>query len=69
MVTLYTTHCPNCTALERMHKTKGIEFDTVEDKDEIVEVGRANNILSAPILKVDDKVYKFTDALKWVRGQ
>lgn len=69
MVTLYTTHCPNCTALERMLKTKGIEFDTVEDKDEIVEVGRANNILSAPILKVDDKVYKFTDALKWVRGQ
>lgn len=69
MITLYTTHCPNCTALERMLKTKGIEFDIVDDKDKIVEMGRANNILSAPILQVDDKVYKFTDAIKWAREQ
>ena len=69
MITLYTTHCPNCTALEKMLKAKNIEFDIVEDKDKIIEVGRANNILSAPILKVDDEVYKFMDALKWVKKQ
>lgn len=67
-MTLYTTHCPNCQAIESMLKKKNLEFDIVDDKDEIVEVGRANKILSAPILEVDGKFYKFADALKVIRS-
>ena len=67
--TIYTTHCPNCTMLESKLKLKGIHFDTIDDKDIIVSIGRANNILSAPILEVDGTFYKLQDALKWVNMQ
>ena len=69
MVTLYSTHCPNCNALESLLKAKNIEYEIVDDKDKIVEVGRACNILSAPILVVEDKPYKFIDAVKWVKSK
>lgn len=69
MVKLYTTHCPNCKALEMKLKAKGIEFEEVEDKDIIVEKGRENHILSAPFLEVDGQFYKFVDALKWANNQ
>lgn len=66
MVTLYTTHCPMCGVLEKKLRGAKIEFDTVDDKDTVVNIGRENKIMSAPILKVDDKVMNFTDAVKWV---
>jgi len=69
MIKLYTTHCPNCKALESMLQKNGLEYEEIEDKDVIVEVGRANNILSAPILEVDGVFYKFADALKFLRSQ
>ena len=68
MTKLYTTHCPNCKALEKMLQTKGIEYEAIEDKDTMVEVGRKANILSAPILEVDGTFYKFADALKYLRN-
>ena len=66
MVTLYTTHCPMCGVLEKKLKAAKIEFDTVDDKEAVVNIGRENKIMSAPILKVDDKDMNLTDAVKWV---
>ena len=68
MVTLYTTHCPMCNVLEKKLKEAKIEFDTVDDKDTVVKIGKENRIMSAPILKVDDNVMNFTDAVKWVNN-
>lgn len=66
MVTLYTTHCPMCGVLEKKLKASNIEFDTVDDIDTVVNIGKENGIMSAPILKVDDKVMGFAEAVKWV---
>lgn len=57
-----------CNVLEKKLKEAKIEFDVVDDRDAVVNLGRENKILSAPILKVDDKVMNFTDAVKWVNN-
>ena len=45
---------------------KKVDFEMVDDTDTVVEVGRANHILSAPILKVDEKFYDFSGAVKFI---
>ena len=42
-----------------------IEFNTNENVDEMIELG----FMSAPMLKVDDKMMDFTEAIKWVGEQ
>lgn len=69
MIKLYTINCPNCKALESMLDKKGVEYEKIEDKDEIVEKGREVHILSAPFLEVDGEYLKFVDAMKWVSKQ
>ena len=47
-------------------KQKGIEYTENDDVDYMInELG----IHSAPALRVDDVVYNFTDAVKWVNEQ
>ena len=46
-----------------------IEYEKIEDKDEIVEKGREVHILSAPFLEVDGEYLKFVDAMKWASKQ
>lgn len=64
-VTMYTTHCPRCRVLDLKLKEKKIAYEEVSDIDEIRSLG----ILSVPYLKVDDKLYNFTEAIKWVGEQ
>jgi len=64
LVTLYTTHCPQCAILENLLKEKGIEYSTVDDTYEMIQLG----IRSAPCLGVDDKIMKFPDAYNWVQN-
>lgn len=65
-VVLYSTHCPKCNILEKKLTQKGINFTIVDDNSEVVKVGRANKIMSAPILKVDEKVMDFSSANGWL---
>lgn len=64
-VILYTTHCPKCEVLEKKLKQKNIDFIIETDIKEIISMG----FLSAPILKVDEKVMDFSDANKWINLQ
>lgn len=66
MITLYSTHCPKCKIIEMKLAQKKVDFEMVDDTDAVVEVGRANHILSAPILKVDEKFYDFSGAVKFI---
>jgi len=66
MITLYSTHCPKCKIIEMKLAQKKVEFEMVDDPDTVVEVGRANHILSAPILKADDKFFDFQGAVKFI---
>ena len=65
MVTLYTTHCPQCRVLEAKLKQKNIEYNEVTDINVMEELG----ILSAPVLAVGDELLLFKDAVTWVNKQ
>lgn len=64
-IKLYTTHCPQCKALEMKLNKKSIEYTTSDDVEEMKKLGFA----AAPILQVDDKYYNFSEAVKWVNVQ
>ena len=63
MITLYSTHCPQCTLLEKQLKQKNIEFTICDDVAKMLSLGFS----SAPILDVDGTLMRFADALKWVK--
>ena len=65
MITLYTTHCPKCRVIEKKLTQKGIQYTEVSDLEEMEKLG----FRSAPMLKVDDKLYNFGDANRWIMNQ
>ena len=61
-VTLYTTGCPKCAVLKAKLDTKGVEFDTVTNTEEMARKG----FEYLPILEVDGVIYDFAKAIKWI---
>lgn len=66
MVKLYSTHCPKCNVLEKKLKENNIEFEIIDDVDEVVAFGREHEINSAPILDFDGKIMDFIAANKYL---
>lgn len=64
MLTLYTTHCPLCSVLEKKLKAKNIDFVMVDDTSKILELG----FNSVPVLQIDDKFLTFTDANNYINS-
>lgn len=67
MITLYSTHCPKCKVVEMKVKQLNLECNIIDDTDEVVAVGKAHGIQSAPILQVDDNYYDFNSAIKYLK--
>lgn len=65
MITLYSTYCPRCKVLETKLNQKGIEFKIVENIEEMEKLG----IQSVPMLKIDDNIMNFTEAITWINNQ
>lgn len=65
MVILYSTHCPRCNVLKEKLEDKDIEFTEVNDVDEMLKL----NIMSAPMLKVNDDLLDFKRANDWINKQ
>ena len=66
-ITLYTIGCPKCKILARKLDEIKLNYNTVSDIDKIIEVGKSCNIMSAPILQVNDKYYDFSGAMKIIK--
>ena len=62
-ITLFSTHCPKCLILDKKLKEKGITFNVITDMNTIIETG----FKTVPLLKVDDKIMEFSEAIQWVR--
>ena len=45
-ITLYSTHCPQCRALETKLQRKNIEYNIIDDKDVMLSLG----FKAAPVL-------------------
>lgn len=65
MITLYSTHCPQCKALQMKLDRKKIDYTICDSREKMKELG----FTSAPILDVDGTTYIFTEAIKWVNSQ
>ena len=65
MITLYSTHCPQCKALEMKLNKKKIKYTICDDQNKMKELG----FTSAPMLDVDGTTYTFANAIKWVNSQ
>ena len=64
-VTLYSTGCPKCKILETKLAKKNINYEIFDDVDEMIKMG----FQSVPILKVDEKVMDFGEAVKWLNDK
>lgn len=64
-IVLYTIDCPKCKILERKLKEADIEYEVVKDVDTMMSLG----ISSAPVLKVDEDLMAFNDAVKWIMSR
>ena len=62
MVVLYSNGCPRCTILKRKLDEKGIDYSVCMEVEEMLSLG----ITNVPVLKVDDKMMGFSEAVKWV---
>lgn len=66
-ITFYTIHCTACDELQFLLDKNGIKYTVVDDEDEVIKIAEANNIYNAPILKVANTVYDYTDAIEWIK--
>lgn len=65
MIILYTTHCPKCKVLETKLNQKKLSYTIVDNVDEITGMG----IMSVPVLQVNDDLFSFVEANKWINEQ
>lgn len=59
-ITLYTTHCPKCSVLEKKLIEKGIQYEVNDNVKDML----ALKIVEAPKLSV---LMDFTEALNWIK--
>ena len=64
-IVLYSTKCPKCHVLESKLKQKNIEYVEIND----VKLMQEKGFKTAPKLEVDDVVYDFAEAVKWIGVQ
>ena len=65
MIKLYTTHCPQCRALETKLDKKNIQYEVCDD----TEIMLSKGFKAAPILEVNGEYLNFASAIKWVNNQ
>lgn len=69
MIKFYTIHCPKCKILEMKLKQTNLEFETIDNEDEVVHVGNEHGIRQAPFIEVDGEYLKFEDAVKFINSK
>lgn len=62
---LYSTHCPQCKALELKLKKANIEYEICDDMNEM----KAKGFAAAPMLETEDGIMNFAQAIKWINNK
>ena len=62
---LYSTGCPKCEVLKKKLAEKGVQYTENNSVDEMLKLG----IEAVPVLKVDDRLLEFKEAVDWVNKQ
>lgn len=61
-IILYSTGCPKCNVLKKKLNAAGVEYTEVTDVNIMTELG----IDTVPVLKVNDKMLSYMDAVKYI---
>ena len=61
-IILYSTGCPKCNILKKKLDAAGIEYAEVTDVNIMTELG----IDAVPVLKVNDKMLSYMEAVKYI---
>lgn len=64
-IVLHSTHCPKCNVLKTKLEQKNIEFKENNDVKLMMQKG----FTSAPMLEIDNVIYDFKEAVKWIGEQ
>lgn len=63
---LYTMQrCPKCAVLKQLLDREKIKYELVDDADAMTAMG----MTSAPMLRVNETLMGYSDAIKWVNAQ
>lgn len=62
---LYSTGCPKCEVLKKKLAEKGVQYTENNSVDEMLKLG----IETVPVLKVNDRLLDFKEAVDWVNKQ
>lgn len=65
MIILYSTNCPKCKVLETKLKQQNIDFILETDLTKMMNMG----YMEAPLLEINDEIYNFSQAIKWLKGE
>ena len=49
-------------------KKKGMEFNLVDNQEEVLKIAGENNIVSAPFAKIDDKFYTTKELQEYIKS-
>ena len=63
-IVVYGNGCPKCNILIKKLDEKGIIYSKVDDMEEIIKIGKENNIPSMPITIWNDEVLDFKSAIE-----
>ena len=56
--------CPRCIVLKAKLEEKGLEYETSDDMQELIDLG----FKTVPVLEVDGEYMDFGKAMKWIQG-
>lgn len=66
MINFYTTHCPQCMVAEQTMDRKGIDYNTIDDIDVIMQVANDHEISGAPFAEVDGEFLRFPALMQYI---
>ena len=61
-IILYSTGCPKCNVLKKKLAEFNIDYEENNSIDEMIGLG----IKEIPVLKIEDKLLDFSEAIKWL---
>lgn len=67
-IVVYGNGCPKCNILIKKLDEKDIIYSKVDDIDEIIKVGKENNISSMPITLWNKEVLDFKSAIEKINN-
>lgn len=57
MIKLYSNNCPTCLSVKKVLKTRGLEFEEINDFNALMEVAQREQIMDMPFLEVEGVFY------------